>query len=137
MEIQRQTARKTRSPRVFVLPPHLVLVNPFIIVYRVVCVLPGVIYSPRRVRNVIPKPARGTGLVLAPRVVRARLADAHATTDISGPVAARHDAVLQGPARLGENIREMPKAVNFAFTVLAPIAIAEVDAAGCVGTSRI
>ena len=69
--------------------------------------------------------------------MRARLADAHATTDISGPVAARHDAVLQGRARLGENIREMPKAMNLALAVLAPIAITEVEALGCVDTSRI
>jgi len=54
-----------------------------------------------------------------------------------GPVAARHDAVLQGRARLGENIREMPKAMNLALAVLAPIAITEVEAIGCVDTSRI
>jgi len=69
--------------------------------------------------------------------MRARLADAHATTDIMGPVAARHDAVLQGPARLRENIREMPKAMNLALTVLAPIATTKVEAIGCVDTSRI
>jgi hypothetical protein len=70
--------------------------------------------------------------------MRARLADAHATTDIIGPVAARHvGAVLPGRARLGENIREMPKAMNLALAVLAPIATTEVEALGCVDTSRI
>ena len=70
--------------------------------------------------------------------MRARLADAEHTSDIIGPVAARHvSAVLPGRARLGELIREMRKAINLTVSVAAPIAITEVEAIGCVDTSRI